>query len=343
MDYFGVFLTTTIIGLVASIVADVGGIVTFIAIVVLLVLAWIGLCASARRLHDLGHTGWLNLVFLVPLVNLGMTLYILFTPGQRQDNIYGPAEKSPDADTTLPATSTGRIAPQSLPPQVTRDIQVATLPASAESPEEDLWEAALKEVDGTQRRNGLWAKVFAQTNGDENKAKAAYISLRVEQLQEEQRLAREEKDRLAQAEQERLFEQRSQEERLAVKVGHMPKGLCPACRHIVILDAPTCPHCQAFLGEGSAWHATPLQRAFTDEDRNQAVTTLQSAGYQCNPHQHGTAVTVEGKTVAYAFSHEDLYGLSLLAQKKKPLSRWVDSLKDPQSPPLSINRKARSG
>ncbi|MBS9781302.1 MAG: DUF805 domain-containing protein [Gammaproteobacteria bacterium] len=42
-----------------------------------------------RRLHDLGHTGWLILINLVPLVNIIFSLYLIFAPGEKTSNEYG--------------------------------------------------------------------------------------------------------------------------------------------------------------------------------------------------------------------------------------------------------------
>lgn len=44
-----------------------------------------------RRLHDLGLSGWLTLLEFVPVVNLGLSLYLLFAPGNEGANQYGPA------------------------------------------------------------------------------------------------------------------------------------------------------------------------------------------------------------------------------------------------------------
>jgi hypothetical protein len=41
---------------------------------------------------------------------------------------------------------------------------------------EDTWERALREVESSERRPGLWARCFAEAGGDESKAKAAYIT-----------------------------------------------------------------------------------------------------------------------------------------------------------------------
>jgi len=52
--------------------------------------------------------------------------------------------------------------------------------------EEDMYAAALAEVQSGATRPGLWAKAFADSEGDENKSKALYIKLRVQQERESQ-------------------------------------------------------------------------------------------------------------------------------------------------------------
>ena len=43
-----------------------------------------------RRCHDLGHSGWLILIGFIPYINIIFWLYILFCPGTKGDNQYGP-------------------------------------------------------------------------------------------------------------------------------------------------------------------------------------------------------------------------------------------------------------
>lgn len=45
---------------------------------------------ARRRLNDLGKTGWLGLLMLIPLVNFFFALWLLFGPGDAQANEYGP-------------------------------------------------------------------------------------------------------------------------------------------------------------------------------------------------------------------------------------------------------------
>lgn len=52
-------------------------------------------------------------------------------------------------------------------------------------PDEDYYELASKEIRSGNIREGLWAKAWSQAQGDENKAQAAYIKLRVEAMRRE--------------------------------------------------------------------------------------------------------------------------------------------------------------
>jgi uncharacterized membrane protein YhaH (DUF805 family) len=45
---------------------------------------------AAKRLHDLGHSGWFQLLGLVPIVGLFFLLYVSFWPGTAAPNAYGP-------------------------------------------------------------------------------------------------------------------------------------------------------------------------------------------------------------------------------------------------------------
>jgi uncharacterized membrane protein YhaH (DUF805 family) len=46
---------------------------------------------ATQRLHDLNRSGWMSLLLFVPLVNLFMGLYLLFTGGTEGQNEYGLA------------------------------------------------------------------------------------------------------------------------------------------------------------------------------------------------------------------------------------------------------------
>ena len=57
--------------------------------------------------------------------------------------------------------------------------------AAARIIEEQLYEQVVNELASGQRRNGLWAKAIANSNGQDEKAKALYIQYRVQSLKDE--------------------------------------------------------------------------------------------------------------------------------------------------------------
>ncbi len=54
--------------------------------------------------------------------------------------------------------------------------------ASSSSPSSDDWASALDEYESDKRDKGLWAKLYAENNGDEAKTKAGYLSIRAARL-----------------------------------------------------------------------------------------------------------------------------------------------------------------
>ncbi len=59
-------------------------------IVIFPIVMWLSVANMVRRLHDRGHNGLLWLLSLLPLVNFGLALYLLFAPGDEVANRYGP-------------------------------------------------------------------------------------------------------------------------------------------------------------------------------------------------------------------------------------------------------------
>ncbi|GAA0328628.1 DUF805 domain-containing protein [Sphingomonas oligophenolica] len=60
------------------------------------------LALSVRRLHDLGISGWWMFIWLVPIIGplLGwvLSLIIIFIPGPRGENQYGPDPHDPEEE-----------------------------------------------------------------------------------------------------------------------------------------------------------------------------------------------------------------------------------------------------
>jgi len=57
--------------------------------VLVAVLFFYSVSINTRRLHDIGRTGWLQLLFFIPIFSFFFGLYMLFYPGQGGTNQYG--------------------------------------------------------------------------------------------------------------------------------------------------------------------------------------------------------------------------------------------------------------
>lgn len=90
----------------------------------------------------------------------------------------------------------------------------------------DAWADALDEAESPERRDkGLWAKCFAESGGDESKAKAAYVSAKV-------------------------AGRTAQPAAAAAEPRPVRDGFCPNCGEDCSMQAMWCTHCKAdFTGE----------------------------------------------------------------------------------------------
>ena len=77
-----------IIAILAALSVFVADIFNVVAIVYALALLVPSLAVGCRRLHDSGKSGWLQLIWLVPLVGL-IIMIVLFVLPSEADNKYG--------------------------------------------------------------------------------------------------------------------------------------------------------------------------------------------------------------------------------------------------------------
>lgn len=64
---------------------------TFVFLITAFVVSWVAITCNARRLHDLGWSGWLQLLLAVPLAGFVLGLFMTFKAGDRGPNKYGRA------------------------------------------------------------------------------------------------------------------------------------------------------------------------------------------------------------------------------------------------------------
>lgn len=125
------------------------------------------------------------------------------------------------------------------------------------------WAAALAEYENTNRRPGLYARVFSEAQGNEAVAKANYLKHRAAELAYEHRQqvlaqaqaqARAEREAVMNAALAKLTEEQRAYELL-------PKGKCPNCNAVIPLASERCPKCIAIFTADDGWKIIPLQEA----------------------------------------------------------------------------------
>jgi uncharacterized membrane protein YhaH (DUF805 family) len=94
-EFWWFYLFIAIVSIVVQ--AVLGGILGQDSVVYFLVTAVVTVAlviplyaAGARRLHDTGKSGWMQLLLLIPCVGLIVLIVFWAQPGQPADNQYGP-------------------------------------------------------------------------------------------------------------------------------------------------------------------------------------------------------------------------------------------------------------
>ena len=95
--YLFTFLISICINILTSVFSTIsetlGLIVSLVLLLVALALCVPSICATIRRLHDIGKSGWFIFISLVPLAGPFILLYFLAQDSMPDENLYGPAPK----------------------------------------------------------------------------------------------------------------------------------------------------------------------------------------------------------------------------------------------------------
>ena len=130
---------------------------------------------------------------------------------------------------------------------------------SNDTPEDQYWAQALAELESGGRKSGLWARSFAEAQGNESLAQANYLSLRARQLADEhhEQIVKAQQAR-EQAKKDAANARLAEEQR---QYDSLPKGRCPSCDAVILMAAQECPKCRALFATGSAWKVLPIKDA----------------------------------------------------------------------------------
>ena len=84
MNYLYAVVGSIVLGFILGMIPIIGLLVSLVFLVV-------GLGVSARRLHDIGMSGWASLLLLIPFVGLLGMIYLCWRHGDTGSNAYGAA------------------------------------------------------------------------------------------------------------------------------------------------------------------------------------------------------------------------------------------------------------
>jgi len=164
-------------------VSALGGFFTPFSFIFTLVTVLPSLSVQIRRLHDIDRSGWWALLAFIPII--GWVVLIIW--GCKK----GTAGKNRFEGSKAPLTSTRASKQSTSSPEVRRESpndggREAYGEASSDMEDltdDELYALAWQELEEQTFDKGLWARLFAENSGDENKIKAAYIKERVEALE----------------------------------------------------------------------------------------------------------------------------------------------------------------
>jgi len=82
-----------VVGIINGVLGGGSTIGSLITLIIVIFVAVVGISFSARRFHDLGKSGWLVLLMLIPVVGFFVWLYLIFAGGNDASNTYGAKPK----------------------------------------------------------------------------------------------------------------------------------------------------------------------------------------------------------------------------------------------------------
>jgi uncharacterized membrane protein YhaH (DUF805 family) len=105
--WFVVFtaVVTTVAGVVDAVAGTRLGSTGIVQAVATLALLLPGLAVGARRLHDVGQSGWSLLLIIIPVLGALILIYAFFSRDSHADNKYGPSPKAGSVEPPLQSSA----------------------------------------------------------------------------------------------------------------------------------------------------------------------------------------------------------------------------------------------
>jgi len=199
------------------------------------------------------------------------TYFSASNSGARTSDLSSPysASRAMATDTEDSANSSGttRATPAESKSPVIDNLTTNAASALPREPtivdEDAIYAAIATELRNGATNEGLWTRLFAECDGDENKTKAAYIKQRAEKLKAVEQARIGEITRLRDEEAARLerirLDSKLTEEQRAYELA--PKGQCPDCDAVILMASEVCSKCGAIFTHPEGWKVLPINNA----------------------------------------------------------------------------------
>jgi hypothetical protein len=208
-----------------------------------------------------GFSGWWVIPAMLPIVNIVLLWVFAFARWPSDTGEFVNAAETKSSPVVKATVIQSDKQSQHISVSAAETVNLDNEPPSASikestQPTDAVWEHVLKEFDGTERRAGLWARLFAESHGNEASAKANYLKIRAHDIQAEADLiqiqATEKQREIEQAKALSIAREIERAEEL------LPKGLCPNCEAKISVEVLSCPKCFARFDATAGWKIKPL-------------------------------------------------------------------------------------
>lgn len=146
---------------------------------------------SVRRIHDINLSGWWGCLFIPLAFPMFIVAFIGSKERKKKNNSENSLAKAVAnhakdmACSVKPAVASYVEKHSSVQDCESTQENISNIPIDINNfniDEDQFYEKAMEELESDNKKKGIWAKAFAQSRGDEIKAKAMYIDIRAKEM-----------------------------------------------------------------------------------------------------------------------------------------------------------------
>ncbi len=157
------------------------------SIIFVLTIIWIN--TLSNRIRDYGSNPWIALFSLIPLVNIGLSLFYGSINKKKSPIQESDFKDSDKTSLTKAVINHSKDIVNEIKPAINEykekhsSSKEVTNNSNILSTEDEIYERIMIEIEENNKVKSSWAKALAQSDGDKDKAESLYINMRFEDIQ----------------------------------------------------------------------------------------------------------------------------------------------------------------